>query len=369
MLSLRLEESPATVREVGERPAGRVQPVEAAVGAHPQPVLGVDVERVDPVVGEAAGVGGVVGERREGCRLATSRRSEAAVARADPQRVLSLARSAGRGCSVRPASPGGRTRSVARSHMASPPAVAIQRLPVASSSTSHTKLLGQRGRVRRVVLVDLEARSRRSGSARPRWPARCSRGGPGARPGPWTGTGPPRARGGRSGWGGRARPAAGAARDEGATGRARSRVRPRASWASSLHDLQAGVRDRAAGSSANASGRTAGENRNPWYSLHPWRRRNSIWSVLLDAFRHHPQAELAGHGDGGARDGGVFGGVADPAHERLVDLQDVDRELLQVGDRRVAGAEVVDGQAHARGRGWRGAGAGSRDRCAARRAR
>ena len=28
---------------------------------------------------------------------------------------------------------------------------------------------------------------------------------------------------------------------------------------------------------AKASGGTAGENRNPWYSLHPWRLRNSIW--------------------------------------------------------------------------------------------
>ena len=34
-------------------------------------------------------------------------------------------------------------RSVALSHIASPPAVAIQRLPVASSSMSHTKLLGR----------------------------------------------------------------------------------------------------------------------------------------------------------------------------------------------------------------------------------
>src|SRR5262249_56577395 len=54
-------------------------------------------------------------------------------------------------------------------------------------------------------------------------------------------------------------------------------------------------------------------------------------------------------GDGGAGDGGVLGGVADPAHEGLVDLQDVDGELLEVGDRGVAGAEIVDGQAHPEG--------------------
>src|SRR5262245_35864287 len=68
---------------------------------------------------------------------------------------------------------------------------------------------------------------------------------------------------------------------------------------------------------------------------------------LLDALGHHPEAELAGHGDGGARDRGVLGGARDPAHEGLVDLEDVDRELLEVGHRGVAGAEVVDGEAHA----------------------
>ena len=34
----------------------------------------------------------------------------------------------------------------------------------------------------------------------------------------------------------------------------------------------------------------------------------------------------------------------DVAHERAVDLEQVDRELLEVGERRVAGAEVVDGE-------------------------
>ena len=72
-------------------------------------------------------------------------------------------------------------------------------------------------------------------------------------------------------------------------------------------------------------------------------------ALLLHSLRHHAQAELAGHGDGGARDGGVLGGAGDSAHEGLVDLEHVDRELLEVGDRGVAGAEVVDGQAHAEG--------------------
>jgi len=37
----------------------------------------------------------------------------------------------------------------------------------------------------------------------------------------------------------------------------------------------------------------------------------------------------------------------DPAQERAVDLQLVDRQAAQIGEARVAGAEVVDGEAHA----------------------
>jgi hypothetical protein len=39
--------------------------VEATLGAHPQAVLAVEVQDVDPVVGEARGLGDVVGEPRE----------------------------------------------------------------------------------------------------------------------------------------------------------------------------------------------------------------------------------------------------------------------------------------------------------------
>ena len=41
-------------------------------------------------------------------------------------------------------------------------------------------------------------------------------------------------------------------------------------------------------------------------------------------------------------------GLGEPRDERAVDLQRVDGELLQVGERGVAGAEVVDRDAHAR---------------------
>ncbi len=51
--------------------------------------------------------------------------------------------------------------------------------------------------------------------------------------------------------------------------------------------------------------------------------------------------------DDGASQRRAVGAVADLLDERLVDLEDVDREALQVAERRIAGAEVVDGEPHA----------------------
>jgi hypothetical protein len=42
---------------------------------------------------------------------------------------------------------------------------------------------------------------------------------------------------------------------------------------------------------------------------------------------------------------GVVAGVAEPLHERAVDLEHVHREAMQVAERGVPAAEVVDGQA------------------------
>jgi hypothetical protein len=67
--------------------------------------------------------------------------------------------------------------------------------------------------------------------------------------------------------------------------------------------------------------------------------------VALDAFRHHAQAEVAGHRQDRLHDRGAVGVVRRVAHEALVDLQLVQRHLLQVGQVRVAGAEVVDREA------------------------
>jgi hypothetical protein len=49
----------------------------------------------------------------------------------------------------------------------------------------------------------------------------------------------------------------------------------------------------------------------------------------------------------GARDGHVAGVGRQAAHERAVDLQRLSGEALQVGQRRIAGAEVVDRHLHA----------------------
>jgi hypothetical protein len=46
------------------------------------------------------------------------------------------------------------------------------------------------------------------------------------------------------------------------------------------------------------------------------------------------------------RQGADRAAVGDAGHEAPVHLEDVDRELAQAGQRRVAGAEVVDGQPH-----------------------
>ena len=62
----------------------------------------------------------------------------------------------------------------------------------------------------------------------------------------------------------------------------------------------------------------------------------------LDALGDDAQAEVVGEVDRGAHDRGVGGVDGHLDHERLVDLDHVDREPLEVGQRRVAGAEVVD---------------------------
>ena len=67
----------------------------------------------------------------------------------------------------------------------------------------------------------------------------------------------------------------------------------------------------------------------------------------LDALGDHLEVEALAHVDDGSHDGGIVRIDRDVAHERLVDLQSADRELLQGGKRRIAGAEIVDRQIEA----------------------
>jgi hypothetical protein len=70
-------------------------------------------------------------------------------------------------------------------------------------------------------------------------------------------------------------------------------------------------------------------------------------AVLLDALGHGGHAEAVAELHDGPGQGGVVGLLAEPLDEGAVDLQRVDREPPKVGQRRVAGAEVVDRQRHA----------------------
>src|SRR5262245_40295612 len=67
----------------------------------------------------------------------------------------------------------------------------------------------------------------------------------------------------------------------------------------------------------------------------------------LDALGDDLEVERAAERDDRAREVLAALDAPEALHERAVDLQDVDREPVQVGERRVAGAEVVDRDAHA----------------------
>ena len=67
----------------------------------------------------------------------------------------------------------------------------------------------------------------------------------------------------------------------------------------------------------------------------------------LDALGDHVDAQPLGHGEDPGDDRGVVVRRREAGDERPVHLEDVDREALEVAERRVTGAEVVDGEAHA----------------------
>jgi hypothetical protein len=67
------------------------------------------------------------------------------------------------------------------------------------------------------------------------------------------------------------------------------------------------------------------------------------------ALGDHRQPQAAPQGDDGAHDGGVVGVGQHVAHKGLVDLELIQRQALEVAQAGVAGAEIVEREAHAQG--------------------
>ena len=65
----------------------------------------------------------------------------------------------------------------------------------------------------------------------------------------------------------------------------------------------------------------------------------------FDAFGHDPEMQATGHGDDGGDDGRVVLVYRDISHESLVDLDDVDGQALEIAQRGITGAEIIDGNA------------------------
>ena len=68
---------------------------------------------------------------------------------------------------------------------------------------------------------------------------------------------------------------------------------------------------------------------------------------MFDAFGDGLELQRVGELHDGAHETAALVVAGDVVDELLVDLQDVDRELGEGGERRVTGAEVVDRDAHA----------------------
>ncbi|MOA51976.1 hypothetical protein D3C78_1751930 [compost metagenome] len=78
--------------------------------------------------------------------------------------------------------------------------------------------------------------------------------------------------------------------------------------------------------------------------------RGQIIELLLrfDAFGHHRQIQTMRQRNDHVEHRRVFPGRQNRVHEALVDLQIIHRKLLQVRQRAMAGAEIINGHAHAR---------------------
>ena len=67
----------------------------------------------------------------------------------------------------------------------------------------------------------------------------------------------------------------------------------------------------------------------------------------LHAFGHHRESQVVREVDGGAHDHRVVLTGLHAHHKRFVDLEFIHRQALEVGQRRIPRAEIVDGQLEA----------------------
>ncbi len=71
--------------------------------------------------------------------------------------------------------------------------------------------------------------------------------------------------------------------------------------------------------------------------------QHRLGSGVFDGFRTHFQAEVVRQADGGTYDDGVLFVGQHVFDEQAVDLQFGDGQAAQIAERRIAGAEIVDG--------------------------
>ena len=96
----------------------------------------------------------------------------------------------------------------------------------------------------------------------------------------------------------------------------------------------------------NSTGGSAGARSHPWKALHSRVRRGVELGGLFDALGDRVEAERSRHGKDGLDDRPRVGVSHHIGDEAAVQLQHVDGQAPQRGQRRVARAEVVDRDAH-----------------------
>nr|WP_281533998.1 hypothetical protein [Cryobacterium breve] len=106
---------------------------------------------------------------------------------------------------------------------------------------------------------------------------------------------------------------------------------------------------RAASHSSNTAAGTGGDTWYPWAWSQPNRASLRIRLGVLDPLGHHPQAQAVGEVDARRHHCGGALVAVQRGHEGAVELELVDREFAEVGERAVPDAEVVDGDADAAG--------------------